>query len=166
MRFVKLAIFSLASIFILFTAIGLLMPSSVTVLRTQTINASKESVFSYLSDLNKWHDWLNNDAENSQTTSSLKNAPITYGSYKITLIGNDSNRIRTLWQNNRSTQLKSIMDVNDDNKTTSSCIVMWRFQQQLKWYPWERLTGMLHDKILGPSMEASLLKLKQVIEKN
>jgi hypothetical protein len=36
----------------------------------------------------------------------------------------------------------------------------------LKWYPWERLTAMLHDKILGPSMEASLYKLKQVAEKH
>ena len=50
---------------------------------------------------------------------------------------------------------------DDPNATT----VYMSFQQHLSWFPWERLGGMLHDEIIGPSMEAGLDKLKQVVEK-
>lgn len=167
MRFVKLAIFSLVFIFILFTAIGLLMPSSVTVLRSQTIFASKNSILSYISDLHKWHYWLNNSSAISNVhESESTNAQIKYGSYNIALIGNDSNNVTTFWRSNNGTELKSIMNISDDDKNAGASIVTWSFQQELKWYPWERLTAMLHDKILGPLMEANLLNLKQAVEKD
>lgn len=168
MRFFKLAVISVLVFFLLFTFIGLLMPSSVTVGRSENIYAPVDSVRFYTNDLSKWKYWLNgaDTAFYKQLTANTttENAKIKSGSYIITLIRNDPKYIITLWHgesfNDQISNLRLYFDKNE-NATT----VNWSFEQHLSWYPWERLGGMLHDKILGPSMEASLLKLKDVVEK-
>jgi len=167
MRFAKLVVISLAILFVLLTIIGLLMPSSVTVGRSVEIDAPVSSVRFYTNDLSRWRLWLNgaDTAYYKQLTpgTSGESSQIKLGSYNITVIKNDPKYIITLWQGEHTREQVSRIELyyNSANSTA----VNWSFEQQLKWYPWERLTAMLHDKIFGPSMEASLYKLKQVVEK-
>jgi hypothetical protein len=167
MRFLKLAAISLLAVFMLFTFIGLLMPSSVTVGRSQDIHASIDSVRFYTNDLNNWKYWINGaDTANFKQLSSgttIINSKVKLGIYTITIIKNDAKYITTVWQGeNSKAQVSNIKLYYNSNENAT--VVSWSFMQQLSWYPWERLGAMLHDKILGPSMEASLLKLKQVVE--
>lgn len=169
MRFLKLAVISLLLFFLLFTFIGLLMPSSVTVGRSETIHASIDSVRFYTNNLSHWKYWLNgaDTAYFKQLTKNTitENSKIKLGTYTITLIKNDTKYITTLWQGkNTKEQLNRIQLYYNSNEITTT--VNWSFEQRLNWYPWERLGAMLHDKILGPSMEVSLYKLKQVVEKS
>jgi hypothetical protein len=45
-------------------------------------------------------------------------------------------------------------------------IVQWQFEQDVKWYPWERISSLMNDKILGTLMEKNLAKLQLVVEAN
>lgn len=169
MRFLKLAVISLLIFFIVFTLIGLLMPSSVTVGRSQDIHTSVDGVRFYTNDLKNWKFWVNgaDTAYFKQLTQSTtkENSKIKLGTYTITVIKNDPKYITTVWHGESSNaQVSSLKLYYNSNENTT--VVSWSFEQQLSWYPWERLGAMLHDKILGPSMEASLNKLKQVVEKN
>lgn len=158
MRFIKLAVISLFIIFLLFTCIGLLLPSSVTVTRQETINASTDSVRFYTNNLMHWKYWLN-----GVDTTTMQSSKIKVGAYTITIVNNNQTEIITLWQGKNIKERICHIHIKDD--LPNSTIVSLSFQQHLTWLPWDRLGGMLHDEIIGPSLQASLLKLKQVVEK-
>ncbi len=168
MRFFKLALFSLPVIFLLFTAIGLLMPSSVTVTRKENINAAIDKVRFYTNDLSKWQNWLNGvDTTYTKENPGIiteKNSLVKLGAYIITIVDNKPKYITTLWQgeNVKNQMCRIQLNYSAPNETT----VFFSFQQHLSWLPWDRLGGMLHDEVIGPSMQGSLDKLKEVVEKN
>jgi hypothetical protein len=162
MRFFKLAAISLIIIFLLFTSIGLFLPSSVTVTRKEFINASEDSVRFYTNDISHWKYWLNNIDTNYN--SPTENAKIKLGAYTISVLKNNSENIITRWQGkNTRDRTCHIQLYNEDPNTTT---VYMSFQQHLSWLPWDRLGGMLHDEVIGPSIQASLDNLKEVVEKN
>ena len=166
MRFFKLALISLIIIFLLFTFIGLLLPSSVTVTRKEFINAPADSVRFYTNNIYHWKYWLNGVDTNYKLPVSPtgKNAKIKLGAYTISVLKNNPENIITLWKGkNTRDRICHIQLYNDDPNATT---IYMSFQQHLSWLPWDRLGGMLHDEVIGPSIQASLDKLKQVVEKS
>jgi Polyketide cyclase / dehydrase and lipid transport len=168
MRYLKFAVIGLLILYILLTGIGLLMPSSVTVGRSVEINAPVDSVRFYTNDPANWRYWINgaDTAYYKQLTGSTKdkNSKIELGTYTITVIDNDPKYITTVWQGESSREQLNRLELYY-NGSSDITTINWSFQQQLNWYPWERLSAMLRDKVFGPSMEVSLAKLKQVCEK-
>ena len=168
MRYIKFAVAGLIVLFILFTAIGLLMPSSVTVLRSVDIQAPVDSVHYYTNDPANWRYWINGAdiAYYKQFTSTTaeKDSKIALGTYTITIVEISPKHIVTRWKGQSNREQLNRLELSY-NSSAGSTTVNWSFKQQLNWYPWERLSGMLHDKVFGPSMETSLNKLKQVCEK-
>ncbi len=160
MRFFKLAAISLIIIFLLFTIIGLMLPSSVTVTRKASINASEDTVRFYTNDISHWKYWLNGVDTNYK--SSAQNAAIKLGVYTISVLKNDSKTIITQWSGRHTKDRVCHIQLYSDEPNVTT--VYMSFQQYLSWLPWDRLGGMLHDEVIGPSMQASLDKLKQVIE--
>src|SRR6478672_11759398 len=100
MRYLKFAVLGLIVLFVLFTAIGLLMPSSVTVMRTVEIKAPADSVRHYTNDPAQWRYWINgaDTAYYKQLTSTTaeKKSKIILGTYTITVIDNDPKYIVTI----------------------------------------------------------------------
>ena len=145
------------------------MPSVVMVGRSTSIKAPLDSIRFYTNDPAHWRTWING-ADTSyykQLTPSTtqKGSKLMLGTYTVTVLENDADTIFTLWHGQSSKEQINKLDLYYDN-TKDSTIVNWAFQQHLSWYPWERLGAMLYDKVYGPSMEASLLNLKNVCEKN
>ncbi len=167
MRYLKFFLIGLIVLYILLTGIGLLMPSSVTVGRSVEINAPIDSVRFYTNDPVNWRYWINgaDTAYFKQLTNTTteKNSKIKLGTYTITILDNDPKYIITSWQGESAREQLNRLDLY--NSSTGVTIINWSFQQHLNWYFWERLSAMLRDKVFGPSMEASLNKLKQVCEK-
>ena len=167
MRFLKVATAGLIILFILLTLIGLLMPSSVTVMRTVDILAPVDSVRTYTNDPANWRYWINGadtaHFEQLAASSNNKKGSIVLGAYTVTVLENDPKYIVTSWKGESNREQLNRLQLYHSNTGTT---VNWSFEQQLNWYPWERLSAMLHDKVFGPSMEASLAKLKKVCEKN
>lgn len=168
MRYLKFFIISITSLFILLTIIGLLMPSFVMVGRSVEIKAPKDSVRFYTNNPANWRYWING-ADTSfykelTPSTTQKGSKILLGTYTITVLENDPDTLFTLWKGLSTAQQINKLDLVY-NPSIDSTIVNWAFQQNLKWYPWQRLSAMLYDKVYGPSMEASLYKLKKVCEK-
>ncbi len=138
----------------------------VMVGRSMSIGAPLDSVRFYTNDPANWRYWING-ADTSfykQLTPSTnqKGSELMLGTYTITVLENDPDTIYTLWKGQSTREHINKLDLTYYNDST---IVNWAFQQQLNWYPWERLGAMIFDKVYGPSMEVSLQKLKQVCEK-
>ncbi|MFT4155928.1 SRPBCC family protein [Parafilimonas sp.] len=167
MRYIKIAFGGLLILFILLTLIGLLMPSSVTVFRSVEIHAPADTIHYYTNNIAHWKYWINgaDTAYFKQLTPSStdKDATVVLGSFTITIISANPKHITTFWKGSSGGKQLSYLELrNNPNGVT---LINWSFQQQLAWYPWERLSAMLHDKVFGPSMEVSLAKLKRVCER-
>ena len=52
------------------------------------------------------------------------------------------------------------------NTDQSVTIFQWQFEQEVAWYPWERLSSLMNDKILGTLMEKNLARLQLLVEAN
>ena len=167
MRYIKFALLGLLVLYILLTLIGLLMPSSVTVGRSVEIHASVDSVRFYTNNPVNWRYWINgaDTANFNQLTPSAteKNSKFIIGTYTVTVMENNLKYIITTWTSEHNKEQLNRLELyySSNNSTT----VKWSFEQQLNWYPWERLSAMLRDKVFGPSMEVSLAKLKKVCER-
>lgn len=167
MRYIKIVFGGLLILFILLTLIGLLMPSSVIVFRSVEINAPADTIRYYTNNIAHWKYWINgaDTAYFKQLTSSAtdKDSKILLGSFTITIISVDTKHITTFWEGSSGGKQLNNLELRDNSN--GNTVINWSFQQKLKWYPWERLSAMLHDKVFGPSMEVSLVKLKSVCER-
>lgn len=166
MRFIKLALISFVVLFLVITAISLLLPSTVNVSRAIDINAPIDSVYNNINDLSKWKNWYAN-YDSSNVTYSGKTAgegsAITMNKTTVTILRSNPDQIQTLWRSGT----KSLEgDFNFFHQQNSSQIsVQWLFTQHVRWYPWEKFASIVSDKVMGPVMEKSLNNLKKVIEK-
>lgn len=58
MRFVKMFLFVLTGLLVMFTLFGLVMPSSAKLARGVIIQADIATVYKELSDVKEWNQWL------------------------------------------------------------------------------------------------------------
>lgn len=147
MRFIKLIGISFVAFFLLLTAFTSLIPSEIRISRAVDIQAGKEMVLPLLKEDKKWNRWI------QDSTRVIRIHPI---------ITNDS-LIRAEWTAGNKTFNSSyaLYEVKEGTVT-----VQWYFDMKLSWYPWDKLGSIVYDKQMGPVMEESLGKLKQLVESN
>ncbi|HRI19701.1 MAG TPA: hypothetical protein PLA68_02050 [Panacibacter sp.] len=166
-RLLKLAVISFFILFAVVTAIGLLFPATVRVSRAINISASYDTVYHYLNNTRYWKVWM--QGADSATIKIISEqtegtgTEIKIGTGKVSFIRNTTDSILTVWTSEKgSIQTSAFVLLKNPAATVTT--VQWYFEQQLKWYPWERFGSMGNDKILGPVMEESLDKLKKILE--
>lgn len=168
MRFIKLAVFSAVVLFFIITAIGLLLPSTVKVSRTISINASHDTTYHYINDVKYWKLWMQGAEENTITFLSSRTAGIgtvaKIGTNQVSIEKSIPTFVETKWKGESGSVQTGGFNIIADS-TNQSTTVNWYFEQHLSWYPWERLASITNEKILGPTMEQSLDNLKQLLEK-
>lgn len=162
MKLVRLVLFSAASLFVIASLIGFLLPSHVLVSRAVDISAGKDSIIPYLKDIRQWSAWMDGMAQAEVNIASSTEANLAGTMVKITA-ETDSTIVSEWISKNSSVQLSTVRLIPDTLHRQT--IVQWQFEQQLKWYPWERLGSMMNDKILGTMMEKNLNNLKSIVEK-
>lgn len=169
MHFIKLGVISVVILFILITIIGLLLPANVRVSRTVDVNATSFKVYDLIADISNWQKWVSGVNENAfQVLSSNSDGKIIkakIGSNEVSIIIATQNSIVTLWKgrNNRQQQSRFVIIQNQSVKVIT---VNWIFEEHVQWYPWQRISTIMNDKILGPEMEKSLENLKKLAETN
>ncbi len=162
MRFLKLILISFVVLFIVVTLLGLLFPSTVIVSRAVDVNAPKDSITILIKNMYGWQKWIEGMNGNNVTIESPTKAILGKTAVQIEVVNND--KIKSTWTGtNGNIQTGTINLFNNAGQSTT--VVQWEFQQQLKWYPWERFASMMNDKILGTMMEKNLNNLKVVAEK-
>jgi len=168
MRLLKGFIITVAGFFIVITLLSLLMPSVVITSRTINIAARPADIMDQVRDLNNWKNWH----------------PI-FLEQKIEVTGTDTAQVAEWVSNHRKNQLKftsaSVMEgrfnltrtgenVQENKisvvqfKDSSNVQVEWSALTRLKWYPWEKFSGIFVDNITGPGYDVALASLKNYLE--
>jgi hypothetical protein len=164
MRVIKLALISVIVFALFITGFSLFFPSRVRISKAIDINAPKNIIHPYLADINNWKTWYP-------------------GADTMTIIEEDG---RTGLRNRAGGKI-SISAVTDTTVVTSTSgaglkssvsgwnlhqsglpntvTVQWYMDIKLRWYPWEKFSGLLLEKRYGPVMQQGLERLKAVIEK-
>lgn len=161
MRFIKLGLISIIALFLLATSIGLLFPSTVLVSRAIDIKSYKVPVFELVSDLRNWKDWV--DGMNNSSVKIIDSSTAILGNSKVRITALTDSTIVSEWESeNASKQISTIRLIANENQKMT--VVQWQFVQQVKWYPWERFSSMMNDRIIGTLLEKNLLQLKKIAE--
>lgn len=165
MRVIKLGLISIVFLFVVVTAISLLLPSTIHISRAIDINAPRDSVYVNLSDLSRWKNWLANyDTSNTQLSAKTtgKGATIIINKTTISIVSGTADKIETAWLSG-SKSLTGEFNIFK-NQESSQLTVQWHFVQHVQWYPWEKFASIVSDKVMSPAMEKSLDNLKQLVE--
>jgi Polyketide cyclase / dehydrase and lipid transport len=165
-RFIKLAFISFIILFIIVTAISLMIPSHVRISKAIRINAPKEKVMEQLSDPVKWKNWypgtdsldflyINGEIKgfiaNRQSMQGLMITGKNDSAVTAASVGATSKKISMGW---------NILRENNPGAVT----VQWYMDFKLRWYPWEKFASLLFEKQYGIQMEQGLSKLKTMLE--
>ena len=167
-RLLRLVLFSTIGLFCLMTIIGLLLPDTVKVSRTKDIEVPIDSIKPYIFQLKSWTNWIYGaDSVQVTMTGMSKDgnpAVMLMGGFEISIREKTDSTMVTVWKSKENPMQLSRITILPRNKNNAAT-VNWTFEQALKWYPWERLSSMMFEKIFGIPMELGLEKLKAVCEK-
>jgi hypothetical protein len=165
MRLIKLGLISVVFLFLVVTAISLLLPSTINISRAIDINGPLDSVYNNLNDITRWKNWFAGYVSLHTTYSAKhigKGAAISMNKTTVTITESNKDRIKTEWMAG-SKVLESEFNIFKQNNS-SLITVQWHFTQHVHWYPWEKFASIVSDKVMSPVMEKSLDNLKKVVE--
>ena len=163
MKLIRFVFISVVAMFAIGSLIGFLLPSHVLVSRAVNISAPKDSILIYIKDIEQWKWWMDGMRESSVKIHSSVSADLNGTHVQINSITDST--VQSNWLTKKGhPQISTIQLIG--NPSQNITIVQWQFEEQLKWYPWERLGSMMNDKILGPMMETNLNNLKKLTEAN
>jgi len=172
MRFLKGFVFAITGLFIVITLLSLLMPSKVMTVRSVVIHGTTQQVFAEIADLGNWKRWHPVFQQDSNTIEISNPSAGVNASAEWTTNGKKNKLLIT---EILSTQFKADLSRTGENtvaniisvtalKDSNNVQAEWRTLTKLKWYPWEKFSGIFVDKMTGPGYEAALNNLKELIE--
>lgn len=158
----SLIVFSLVILFLF-----VLFPSHISVTRVISINRPQTEVLDKISDLRTWKTWNEfvsqpaSDNNSSGPADSAWSDHLRVNGAVIRLAKVEKNGISALWQRG-DRMFTGHFQLQEKNGRT---ILVWTFEFDVKWYPWEKLASMFYNKQLGPVMEKSLVNLRDLLER-
>lgn len=161
MRFIKLGLISVVVFFILLTIIGSLFPSNILIVRSININRPKDTVATYINNLDKWNDWMEGAKTGELKVFTKDSTHAIFGTTVMTLVSKTDSSWSYEWAQGGSKQISTIVIESAIN----GCDVKWEYKQHLPWYPWAKFASMMNDKIIGSSLEQNLDNLKKAAER-
>lgn len=170
MKAVKGFLFVLTGLFILVTLFSLLMPSRIITVRSVDVDGSKAVVMQALNQLPAWKQWhpLLESKEviftNSDSGKGSKASWVEGGkTVTLTLTQVLDDGIAFTVDRKGDNTIDNNIIVAPINGT-DSLQVEWRAVTKLKWYPWEKFSGIFVSDITGPGYQSALNSLKQYAE--
>lgn len=160
MRLIKLALLSFVFFFLLITGISLFFPSHIRISKAIDIAHSADSVQKEISDPARWKNWY----PGADTLSLFEEQGQVKG---IRMPGNQVLLVRTVTDSSitaghgPSGSDRASMGWNLMPAGKNGVTVQWYMDFRLRWYPWEKFSGLLLEKRYGPLMEQGLARLKK-----
>ena len=173
MKYFKGFLFAIIGLFILVTLVSLLMPSKVMVAKTVMINADQQKVMAAIRDLQNWKYWhpVFKDSSTVVTVSNPSEGKNAFAKWtsttkenKIIITDVNENEVQLSLQRTGENDISNVFSTHSI-KDSSGVQVEWRMMASLKWYPWEKFSGIFFDKMVGPGCELALMNLKEYVEK-
>ena len=144
----------------------LFMPRHVTVIRSVMLRAPRDSVQAFLEDLHQWPrwcTWMGTDSAVKRVYSPKEQTvtwfPVGHPENKafISILQSVPGDVRLFYQ------FKNLLPASGGfylSRQKDSTFLQWTLEVHLRWYPWEKLSGVALDKVWGHSMDESLRRLK------
>lgn len=166
MRIIKLGLISAVLLFLLVTAMSLLLPSTINISKAIDIDAPGDSIYKNINDMSRWKNWFAN-YDSTQIAISKnptgKGASLTMNRTTVIITESNKSKISTEWHSGSNTLDGEFNIIRQKNSTVVT--VQWHFIQHVKWYPWEKFASIASNKVMTPLMEESLDNLKKLVEK-
>lgn len=161
MRLVKLAVISAVALSLVLLLISLLLPSHIRISRAVDIATSPRSIHRVVNNLDTWKDW--NYFVKAYGHPSVKTDRIVSDEMTIVQTQVSESVLRYDWLQSSGKKFGSgFMLLGNDTSVTT---VQWYFDFDVSWYPWEKFQSIVYDQQLGPLMQGSLNKLKELVVK-
>jgi hypothetical protein len=154
-RLIKLALISIVVIFLVATAITLMIPSHITISKAINIRAEKDSIFALIRDRGEWSKWHPAFIPNDST-------PRFDSIHVVSQRVNDSEIVMLLQQGNKDVVTNGWRIYHHDN--VDSLTLQWYMNFNMKWYPWKKLGSLFYENTYGVMMEQGLSNIKEITE--
>jgi hypothetical protein len=151
----------------------LFIPRHVTMTRATEIHMPSDSLQAYLENLRAWPQWCSWMGADSVVTRRFEDATSTqeatviwypngqnYNKNFISILQTNPGEIRLHYQFKNLLPATGGFILSSNGK--GSTFLQWKLEVKLRWYPWEKLSGIAMDKVWGKAMGESLKKLKLV----
>lgn len=148
MRVIKLGIISLIAFAVLITLFSLFFPSRIRISRALDLHTGRAAVLDLIKDTASWKNWY--PGAGSASVLPLITA-FTDSSVTATSTLANGRKGITGW---------TVYDPGYPNIVT----LQWYMDFKLRWYPWEKFSGLLFEKRYGPVLEKGLENLRQKLE--
>ena len=158
MKYIKLIIISVVFLIALVTGISLLFPSKVIASRAIEVNTSADKIAYFTSDLSHWNQWMSDWKQNKV---ELKNNTAYIGTQTVRFLDKTDTKVNYEWM--ATGQNPYLVTFEWTLLKDSTYVIHWSFEQNVKWYPWEKFQTLLNDKLLGAKMEIELQHLQEAI---
>ena len=142
-------------IFLLITAISLLIPSQVRISKAIDITAPQSSVLQMVKDTSTWKNWY--PAFQSETALLNKDLAIK------TITSTDSKVEMELSKAGKNALVNG-WEVYTHG-SSEDITLQWYMDFRLRWYPWEKFGSLFYESSYGAMMEQGLMNLKNLAEK-
>ena len=172
MKLVKSGIFVCIGLFIMVTLISLLIPSRIVTARAVTVQADSIKLFNEISDVKNWKNWhpvFKTDSTElifSSITDQI-NSTATWTqkgrTYKLVIIEKKYPLVKINLQSDGENDIENILTLMPVQEQ-GNMQVQWQAVVHLKWYPWEKFSGIFIEKMAGQGYEDALQSLKSYVE--
>ena len=123
------------------------LPGRVSVSRDLHISARPETVERFIADTTGWDRWC---------VWPAGEAPL-----RATLVQVQPGDVRVDYRFRRLLPASGGFTLTEDD--LGGTRVQWTLNFRMRWYPWEKLSGVLMDKVWGTPMDSSLERLKALL---
>jgi len=166
----RLLVLSVVILFLIVTAISLLIPSHVRISKAANIRASAEEVWLQVDDLYSWKEWNPFFSQvpplDIQYTDPKEGKPASMqiGGTLIQLKEKKPDeRIYVMDTKGKKSVINGWKFIS--NSVGDSSTLQWYIDFNLRWYPWEKFASLLFEKSYGARIEEGLRNIKKTVEK-
>jgi uncharacterized membrane protein len=169
---IKLLLVGIGGLFLLFTVIGLIIPSSVKISRGIIIEADSVEVMQAVMNVKTWPEWMSWMQSESgvliQFTEQNSQPAVEWRSVenkakgRISLTAVNSDLIEMLHEFPGMNAAKGGIRIRSAGQHQTE--VLWMMEYPLRWYPWERFEGIFLDSMIGSALEKALNELSEYMQ--
>ncbi|MDE0838722.1 MAG: SRPBCC family protein [Kiritimatiellae bacterium] len=175
MKIIRSLVFFVAFLFLLVIIGGFFMPRHAHVERSVFSTATPEQVFPHVADLTKWASWSPWAMADTNMVTTFEGEPGTVGSKmlwtsEVKEVGSGSQVVTAVEPNHL---VRTHLDFGKQgaadayfeiSPTDNGCQILWGFDTDLGLSPFSRYFGLMFDRMIGPSYEVGLTRLRTVVE--
>ena len=162
MRYIRLLVFSIVTLGVIITLISLFFPSDIHISRAVDITMGKEKVKALIAEPANWKQWFpgSDSATYYMEDGIVKGITNKDNSRFVIAAVSDSTVIVEHTGAKGGSSMMGWRIISSGSQ--AGFTLQWYMDFNLSWYPWEKFSGLILDKVYGPDMERGLDNLKRL----